>query len=107
MLEGETEQEEAMVKLELPAGVEGVIFDCDGTLADTMPLHYRAWVEALRARKAEMPEQLFYALGGVPTADIVRILNDRFGYGLDVESTAADKEARYEVLLPQAQPVER
>src|SRR5439155_26172960 len=79
----------------------------DGTLADTMPLHYRAWVEALAARGAEMSEQLFYDLGGVPTADIVRILNDRFGYGLPVEETAAQKEAKYEELLPQAQPVEQ
>ena len=23
--------------------IKGLIFDCDGTLADTMPLHWRAW----------------------------------------------------------------
>jgi len=85
----------------------GVIFDCDGTLADTMPLHYQAWSQALSERQAEMSEQLFYELGGVPTTDMVRILNDRFGYGLDVEETAGQKEALYEELLPQAQPVER
>ncbi len=84
-----------------------VIFDCDGTLADTMPLHYRAWVETLDPLGCAMSEQLFYDLGGVPTADIVRILNDRFGYTLDVERTAHEKEARYEELLPQAGPVER
>ena len=72
-----------------------------------MPLHYLAWKETLADRNAEMSEQFFYDLGGVPTADIVRILNDRFGYGLEVEETAAAKEARYEELLPQAQPVER
>lgn len=83
-----------------------VIFDCDGTLADTMALHYRAWVEALAARNAELSEQLFYDLGGVPTADIVRILNDRFSYTLDVEETAAAKESLYEELLPQALAVE-
>src|SRR5688500_7106079 len=80
----------------------GVIFDCDGTLADTMPLHFRAWAACLTVRGAEMSEQLFYDLGGVPTADIVGILNERFGYELVVEETAADKEARYEELLPQA-----
>ena len=85
----------------------GVIFDCDGTLADTMPLHYRAWRETLAGRRAELSEELFYDLGGVPTADIVRILNDRFGYGLDVEEVAGAKEARYEELLPHAEPVER
>ena len=83
------------------------IFDCDGTLADTMPLHFQAWRAALAARNAAMTEALFYELGGVPTRDIARILNERFGYGLDLEATAADKEARYEQLLPQARPVPR
>lgn len=81
------------------------IFDCDGTLAHTMPLHYRAWHATLAARGATMSEQLFYDLGGVPTAEIVRILNRKFGYGLPVEETAAEKEARYEELLPQAPPI--
>jgi beta-phosphoglucomutase family hydrolase len=84
----------------------GAIFDCDGTLADTMPLHYHAWVDALAARGAEFPEQLFYDLGGVPTVDIVRILNDRFGYTLDADETAHAKEVLYEEFLPQARPVE-
>lgn len=30
-----------------PTKYDGCIFDCDGTLADTMPLHYRAWNETL------------------------------------------------------------
>lgn len=83
------------------------IFDCDGTLADTMPLHYQAWAATLAERDAAMSEALFYELGGVPTADIVRILNDRFGYSLPVEETAAAKEARYEELLPRATAVEQ
>ena len=85
----------------------GVIFDCDGTLADTMPLHYRAWAETMSARGAEFPEPLFYAWGGVPTVRIVELLNERFGYTLDPQETADAKEARYEELLPEARPVER
>jgi HAD superfamily hydrolase (TIGR01509 family) len=83
----------------------GAIFDCDGTLADTMPLHYRAWAQALEAYDAHFPEQLFYDLGGVPTVDLVHILNERFGYTLPAEETAHAKEALYEVLLPHAAPV--
>jgi len=94
-----------MEELELPAGVEGVIFDCDGTLADTMPLHYRAWAETLALSGAEMSEALFYELGGVATGEIVRILNARHGYHLPVAETAAAKERRYEDLLPQAPAV--
>src|SRR5438874_10116034 len=91
-----------MEELELPAGIEGVIFDCDGTLADTMPLHYRAWAETLALTGAEMSEALFYELGGVGTEEIVRILNARHGCHLPVAETAAAKERRYEELLPQA-----
>jgi HAD superfamily hydrolase (TIGR01509 family) len=85
----------------------GVIFDCDGTLADTMPLHYRAWAEAMRVRSAEFPEPLFYELGGVPTVRIVELLNERFGYSLNPEEVAHHKEEVYEELLPEALPVER
>jgi HAD superfamily hydrolase (TIGR01509 family) len=91
--------------LVLPEGVGGVIFDCDGTLADTMPLHYRAWAETLALSGAAMSEALFYELGGVPTEEIVRILNARHGYQLSVRETAVDKEERYEALLPQAPAV--
>jgi beta-phosphoglucomutase-like phosphatase (HAD superfamily) len=92
----------------IPQGTfDGVIFDWDGTLADTMPLHYRAWCEALAENGAEMPEALFYELGGVPTAEIARTLNARYGYALPVEATTAAKEAHYETLLPLCRPVER
>ena len=91
-----------MEELELPVGIEGVIFDCDGTLADTMPLHYRAWAETLHTTGVVMTEALFYELGGVATEEIVRILNARDGCNLPVAETAAEKERRYEMLLPQA-----
>jgi len=84
-----------------------VIFDCDGTLADSMPLHYQALSSTLAERGASISEELFYELGGVPTVEIARILNERFGYHLDVEEAAAAKEARYAELLPQVRPVER
>ena len=41
---------------------EGYIFDCDGTLVDSMPLHYIAWCEALKVHGApfEFTEEFFY-----------------------------------------------
>src|SRR6476646_9411638 len=59
--------------------VKGLVFDCDGTIADTMPLHYEAWLEALGEHGVEFPEALFYEFAGIPTARIVEILNDRDG----------------------------
>ena len=54
------------------------IFDCDGTLVDSMPLHYIAWCEALKTHGAEFEftEEFFYGHAGVKEQDVVRILND-------------------------------
>ena len=83
----------ASFPLELPEGdFAAFIFDCDGTLADTMPTHYRAWQAALGTRVANFPEAMFYELGGVPTCRIVEILNERHGFDMPVEETVATKE---------------
>jgi beta-phosphoglucomutase family hydrolase len=57
-----------------PVGTAALIFDCDGTLADTMPAHYQAWLSMLRPYGIPFPEDRFYALGGMPTAKIIRLL---------------------------------
>ncbi|MGC3989169.1 MAG: HAD-IA family hydrolase [Chthoniobacteraceae bacterium] len=77
----------------LPEGeFSGLIFDCDGTLADTMPAHYQAWRAALAEYRAELPEALFYELGGVPTERIVEMLNTKFGHNMPPAEVALRKE---------------
>ncbi len=79
--------------LELPAGdFAAFIFDCDGTLADTMPTHFKAWQIALGGAAQDLPEAMFYELGGVPTSRIVEILNERHGHSMPVAETVARKE---------------
>src|SRR4051812_29506003 len=67
-------------KLASPAGL---IFDCDGTLADTMPLHWRAWQVITARHRLHLPEDRFYALGGVPSRDILKMLGAEQGVALD------------------------
>ncbi len=82
--------------LELPPGdFSAFIFDCDGTLADTMPTHFKAWQIALGDAVAGFPEAMFYDLGGMPASRIVEMLNERRGYSLPVEETVARKEALF------------
>jgi beta-phosphoglucomutase family hydrolase len=79
--------------LELPPGdFAAFIFDCDGTLADTMPTHFKAWQIALGKAAGDFPEAMFYELGGVPTSRIVEILNERHGYSMHVTETVEHKE---------------
>ena len=97
----------SFMTLDIPTGEFGAyIFDCDGTLADTMPLHYRAWVEEVSARGGEFPEDLFYSLGGVPAPGVVEFLNHRYNLTMPVEETALLKEARFEALLSQVKPIQ-
>ena len=86
--------------------VKGLVFDCDGTIADTMPLHYEAWVEALGEHGVEFPEALFYEFAGIPTARIVEILNDRHGHTMPVRETADYKEQLYVKLIDRDRPIE-
>ncbi len=92
-----------------PPHVRGLIFDCDGTLADTMPAHYLAWKAALGRYRIPLPEARFYQLGGVPTAKIVRILSAEYGVPLtdaEVEGITAEKEAGFLAHLDAVGPVE-
>lgn len=92
--------------LELPAGdFRAFIFDCDGTLADNMPLHFSAWTRAMEDFGGSYPEELFYEWGGVPTGEIVRRLNAKFGLSLDVDEVVDRKEHYYRESIPQVEPV--
>jgi len=94
------------MKLKLPDGVFGAyLFDCDGTIADSMPLHYVAWKKALGEWNCEFGEELFYAWGGMPIAEIIATLNERHGLSMPVESVARRKEGLYYEMLPQLKVV--
>jgi HAD superfamily hydrolase (TIGR01509 family) len=94
------------MNLEIPPGeFAGYIFDCDGTLADSMPLHYNAWCAALKEHQTEFSEALFYELGGVPTQRIVEILNERHGTSLPPAETARTKEAHYLNMIAGLEPI--
>ena len=40
----------------------GLIFDCDGTLVDTMPAHLEAWLETLGGFGFSLDEDRFYSM---------------------------------------------
>jgi HAD superfamily hydrolase (TIGR01509 family) len=94
------------MKLKLPPGTfKAYLFDCDGTIADSMPLHYVAWNRALSEWNCEFREELFYAWGGMPLADIVSALNTRHGLNMPLEGVASRKEQLYFEILPQLKAV--
>jgi HAD superfamily hydrolase (TIGR01509 family) len=90
------------MKLKLPEGTfSAYLFDCDGTIVDSMPLHYMAWKKALGEWGCEFDENLFYEWGGRPTDEIITTLNQQQGLSMPVEAVSSRKEDFYFELLPQ------
>jgi len=88
--------------------IGALIFDCDGTLADTMPAHYRAWAAMLAGHRLAFTEMQFYGLAGVPSHAIVRLLAAEQGVLLAdgaVEEMVVDKEQRYVELIGDVHPI--
>jgi len=87
---------------------EGYIFDCDGTLVNSMPLHYEAWKAALDQHGAtfEFTEDMFYSHAGVAEVETVRVLNGQFGTDLDPHGLMETKMAIFNERLAEIQIVE-
>jgi len=94
------------MNLLLPLGnFSAYLFDCDGTVVDSMPLHYIAWTKALAEWNCTFDEELFYAWGGRPTVQIVAALNQMQGLTMPAEAVAGRKENLYYELLPRLKAV--
>ncbi len=88
------------MKLRLPEGAfKAYLFDCDGTIVDSMPLHYVAWKTTLEEWGCPFDEDLFYAWGGMPIREIISTLNERHGLEMPVAEVAERKEERYYDML--------
>jgi beta-phosphoglucomutase family hydrolase len=87
------------------SNVTGLIFDCDGTLADTMPPHFVAWDTTLRKYGMVLDEDEFYAWGGWPTVVVARHVIERAGKTLDATPLAFEKEALFETVLDTVVPI--
>ena len=84
----------------------GLIFDCDGTLADTMPLHFVAWQEVLTSHGIQFDEDMFYSFAGQPTVKIVADLLKQQGLSGDPVVISTEKEEAFLKSLPQIKPIE-
>ena len=94
------------MKLPLPAGTfRAYLFDCDGTIVDSMPLHYIAWKTALAEWNCTFDEELFYSWGGKPVDEIISTLNAMQGLNMPVADVGTRKEGLYYDLLPQLKAI--
>jgi HAD superfamily hydrolase (TIGR01509 family) len=87
--------------------VSALIFDCDGTLADTMLAHYEAWIEILRPYGITFAKDRFFAMGGMPTGKILEILFAEVGKVPDVEALTREKEVVFVAKAAEIRPIEK
>ncbi|KOH46948.1 HAD family hydrolase [Sunxiuqinia dokdonensis] len=92
--------------LEVAPEIKGLIFDLDGTIADTMPIHYVAWRNAAARYGIDFSVELFEKLAGIPLYKTVEKLNELFNKNIDPQEMGDAKEAEYEASMHLAQPIE-
>lgn len=95
------------MELTLPPGpFKAYLFDCDGTIADTMPLHFKSWNIALGEHGGHFPEDLFYAWAGMALPEQIEMLNEKFNLKMPVNPVIERKEESYFELLPEIKAIE-
>ncbi len=92
--------------INVPTYIQGLIFDCDGTLVDSMPLHMRAWEYAITKAGAVWPYDFFDARKGMEERDMVRQYNEHFGASLDTTVVLRSKREYVQAHPSEFKPIE-
>ncbi len=94
-----------MNKLEINPNAKALIFDLDGTLADTMPVHFWAYKNILVDYGIDFTPELFATLAGIPAVGTIEKLNAQFGTKMNTEKVGHFKEAEYEKIMHKMKPI--
>jgi len=94
------------MELELFPETKGLIFDLDGTITDTMPIHYIAWKKTVAKYGVKLSQKTFYSLAGIPVYETVNKLNKIFSVKMDAGKVSIEKEQEYERNMSSAKPIE-
>ena len=94
-----------MKKLEINPNAKALIFDLDGTLADTMPVHFWAYKNILVEYGIDFTPELFASLAGIPAIPTITKLNELFGTKMNAEEVGNFKEAEYEKIMYKMKPI--
>ncbi len=95
-----------MNKISILPGIKGLIFDCDGTLVDSMPLHVQAWKEAVKKFGATYDQAFFYSCKGMKEKDIVPLYNARHKTNLDPEQLVEAKHKYFSQNISQIKRID-
>ena len=94
-----------MAHIEIPNFIKGLIFDCDGTLIDSMPLHMKAWEYAVKKEGGVWDYEFFFSKKGMPGQDIVESYNQQFQVKLPSLQTIQTKQEFFNTHRRDFQPI--
>jgi HAD superfamily hydrolase (TIGR01509 family) len=93
-------------QIEIPAHVQALIFDCDGTLVDSMPLHMQAWQAAFNEFNTSCDKDFLFSLRGMKEVEIVKTYNQKFGTRLDPEKVVKSKHRIFLKEIQSVKPID-
>jgi HAD superfamily hydrolase (TIGR01509 family) len=85
--------------------IKALIFDCDGTLVDSIPLHFEAWKETFLAHKRSYPYEFIAGYNGLTAVEIIQLYNKAYHDNLNVKNFATEKEKRVKEKLLNVKPI--
>ncbi len=91
--------------IEIPKSAKGLIFDLDGTVANTMQNHFIAWRTAVSPFGIDFTPELFLTLTGMPKAATIIKLNESFGTDMDTDEVGKVKAKVYKELVAETQEI--
>ena len=87
--------------------IEALIFDCDGTLCDSMPAHFAAWTQVLSPLGMELDLQQYLKFAGTPSRRVIPMLARAQGFEIeDFEAINRAKEDAFLDSVHLLQPIE-
>ena len=92
--------------LDINPNAKALIFDLDGTLADTMPIHFKAYQNVLKNFGIDFSPEIFVSLAGIPAVGTIERLNEIYGTKMIAEEVRHFKEMEYEKLMHKIKPVQ-
>ena len=75
---------------------KGLIFDIDGTICDTMPIHFISWREVSAKHGINFTPELFVEVTGMPALQTTQYLKNKFGKDFDEVEFTLEKEEIFE-----------
>jgi beta-phosphoglucomutase-like phosphatase (HAD superfamily) len=84
---------------------KALIFDCDGTLVDSMPLHMKAWESAFNRLNEKYDEDFLFSLKGMKETDIIKLYNSTFGTVIDPDNIVKIKHDFFQANIKLVEPV--